>query len=240
MLHRLCIATLLALVGSIANAAPHFATQCIAPAAPDSAFQIDPARSSLQLRIYRAGALSQLGHNHVIMGALHGDIFVPGDATARCADVYVEVDALVVDAPAARAAAGEDFSSTPSSSDIDRTRRNMLGDKVLDAAQYPYITAHITQLIPGDDSSDVRLALTVRDHTAMLTVPVVRTGDGDELSIHARFTTDHATLGLKPFSALFGALTVAQRIDVEIALVARRVHAASSAPIKSAGSAPDR
>lgn len=179
------------------------------------------------------GALAKLGHNHVITGAVAGAIYVPADATTRCADLYTNVDALVVDAPAARAAAGEGFTSTPSAGDIARTRKNMLGSKLLDAERYPFITAHVTQVISGDDSSEVRIALTVRDHTAMLTAPVVRHEDGDDLSIHAHLRTDHATLGLKPYSALFGALTVAEEIDVEIALVARRER------VTSAGSAPD-
>jgi polyisoprenoid-binding protein YceI len=241
MLHRRCTVALLFACAAIAATATHgasvpatFPAQLYANAPPATVFRVDPQRSWLQLRIYRAGALSKLGHNHIITGALAGAIAVPADATARTADLYVEVAALVVDAPAARAAAGEGFTSTPSEGDIERTRKNMLGDKVLDAAAHPFITAHITQLVAGDETSDVRLALTIRDHTAVMTVPVVRHGNGDELSIQAHFTTDHATLGLKPFSALFGALAVAERIDVEISLVALR------GQIKSAGSAPDR
>ena len=58
----------------------------------------------------------------------------PGEGRA---DLYVPLDALVVDEPALRSEIGLD--TQPSAADIEGTRRNML-EKVLETDRYPYAT----------------------------------------------------------------------------------------------------
>ncbi len=189
--------------------------------APDAVYRIIPTRSSLLLKVYRAGPLASLSHNHVIEGrSVDGFIYLADDLTAARADLFVPVAGLVVDDATARAAAGPDFATQPTTADIEGTRANMLGPKLLDAAQFPFIVVHVTPLQVGPQSTQVQLTLQLRGHTVAVPVDVVWRRSGAELTTQATFQIDHATLGLEPFSAAGGLLRVAPQIDIAVALVA--------------------
>jgi hypothetical protein len=211
-----------------------FPASFYASAAQDAVYRIVPGQSSLIVKVYRSGALAALGHNHVITSnGIEGFVYLADDSAAARADLFVPVATLVVDDAAARTAAGPDFATQPTVQDIEGTRANMLGAKLLDSEQFPFLIAHITPVHVGPESTAVVLALTVRDQTARIQMPVTWKRNGDELVIDANFGTDHTTLALEPFSALGGALRVAQTIDASVTLVARR------ARVTSAGNAPD-
>jgi hypothetical protein len=195
-----------------------------------SVYRIDPARSSLQLKVYRAGALAGLGHNHVIDGALDGFIYLPDDRAAAQADLFVRVADFVIDAAASRRAAGDDFASTPSAQDIAGTRANMLGPKLLDAVQFPFLLAHVAPRQIDAESAELTLVLTVRDHTAHIPVVVAWRQHDDEIDGDATFSVSHTMLGLEPFSALGGALRVDETIDAHVVLVAAREPRVSHRP----------
>ena len=85
--------------------------------------------SLLTIHVYRDGRLKRLGHNHVISSTqLSGLVDRDG------ADLFLAVATLAVDDPALREAAGARFDTTPKPADIEATRRNLLGPKLLDAA----------------------------------------------------------------------------------------------------------
>ncbi len=200
---------------------PDFPAAFYAAQAPEAVYRIVPARSSLLLKVYRAGPLASLGHNHVIESrSVDGFIYLADDLTAARADLFVPVASFVVDDAAARAAAGPDFATQPTADDIEGTRANMLGPKLLDAEQFPFIVVHVAPMQVGPQSTQVQLELSVRGHTAAVPVDVVWRRNGDELTTQASFQVDHATLGLEPFSALGGLLRVAPQIDITVALVA--------------------
>jgi hypothetical protein len=213
---------------------PNFPTAFYTAAQAGAVYRIVPGRSSLILKVYKSGALAALGHNHVITSrSVDGFIYLADDLAAARADLFVPVESLTVDDAAARTAAGPDFASQPTDQDIAGTRTNMLGSKLLDAEHFPFLTAHVTPLHVRTQATDVELALTVRDKTARIPIVVTWQRDGDELQVETTFSTDHATLSLEPFSALGGSLRVADKIDVVVALAARRV------TVKSAENAPD-
>jgi len=227
--------TLLLTLGLIAGCVPH--PQPVLPPAggfpPDfpatyystlpreAVYRVVPERSSLLLKVYRAGALASLGHNHVIQNHVDGFIYLADDLTHARADLFVAVAGFAVDDAAARAAAGPDFATQPSESDIEGTRANMLGPKLLDAEKSPFIVVHVAPGHVGEKTTQVALSIRIRDHVAEVPVDVNWSRSGDELSIHGAFAIDHATLGLEPFSTLGGALRVADKIDVDVSLVAR-------------------
>ena len=95
-------------------------------------FRVDPARSLLLIVVRRGGALAQFGHDHVVASHDVAGYIAPDEGRA---DLYVPLDALVVDEPALRAEAG--FDTQPSAADIAGTRRNML-EKVLETSRHPY------------------------------------------------------------------------------------------------------
>jgi len=198
-----------------------FPTHFYASEPADAVYRVIPARSSLTVKVYRAGPLAALGHNHVVNSAsADGFIYLADDLANARADFFVPVDSFVVDDPTARAAAGPDFATQPSASDIAGTREHMLGPALLDAAAFPYIRVHVAPLHVGEQSTRVSVSIDVHGKSVTLPVDVAWHRTDHELSIVAQFSVDHATLGLEPYSALGGALRVADSIDVGIALVA--------------------
>jgi polyisoprenoid-binding protein YceI len=221
-------------VPSVGGLPANFPTTFYTTAQAGAVYRVDPARSSLILKVYKSGALAALGHNHVITSrSVDGFIYLADDLAAARADLFVPVAALTVDDAAARTAAGPDFATQPTQQDIEGTRTNMLGPKLLDAEHFSFITAHVTPIHVRTEGTDVELALTVRDKTAHIPIVVTWQRQGEELRVATTFSTDHATLALEPFSALGGSLRVADKIDVAMALTAHR------APVKSAGNVPD-
>jgi hypothetical protein len=188
----------------------------------ESVFRIVQARSTLTIKVFRSGALAKLGHNHVIVShEVDGFIYLADDFEKARADLFVPVAEFVVDDQPARAAAGPDFASQPTPSDIEGTRSNMLGSNLLDAGEWPFIEVQVTPLNMGSDSTRVQLSIKTRGHIATVPVEAHWKRNGSELSIQATFVTDHAALGLTPFSTLGGALRVADQIDISVSINAR-------------------
>ena len=61
-------------------------------------FRIVPSHSKLTVKVYRAGALASLGHNHVIDSrAVDGFVYLADDISRARADLFVPVASFVVD-----------------------------------------------------------------------------------------------------------------------------------------------
>jgi hypothetical protein len=196
----------------------------------DETYRIVSTRSSLTLKVYRSGALASLGHNHVIESRdIDGFVYLADDLGRARADLFVPVAGFTIDDATARNTAGPDFATQPSASDIEGTRANMLGPKLLDAQTWPFIVVHVAPLHVGADSTQVQLSIRTLDHVATVPVDVHWGRNGNELAIGAQFSISHATLGLEPFSTLGGALRVADQIDVAVSIVAS-VTSARTAP----------
>lgn len=187
--------------------------------------RIDGGR--LVLKVYRGGRLKHLGHNHVITSdAITGLLWLPTSASTGAvpdgangyADLYVPLASLIVDPPAARRAAGPEFSSEPSDRDREGTRRNLLGPKVLDAANHPYLRATVD--LASSWSGTVVFGVAGRQTSHRLPFAVERQPDGS-LSISASFELTQEALGISPFTALGGAIAVADPIQVAVTLQAR-------------------
>jgi len=200
---------------------PNFPAQFYANEPADTVYRVVAARSSLLVNVYRAGPLAALGHNHVVTSAAtNGFVYLPNDLAHARADLFVPVDSFVVDDPAVRAAAGPDFATQPSASDIAGTREHMLGSSLLDAADHPFIRVHVAPLHMGEPTARVTLTLEVCGKTATLPVDAEWHRNGRELTIGAKFSIDHAALGLEPYTALGGAMRVGDPIDIALTLVA--------------------
>ena len=210
------------IVAPAAGFPPDFPVSFYSTVPRASVYRVVPERSSLALKVYRTGPLAALGHNHVIEShGVEGFIYTADDSAQSRADLFVAVASLVVDDAAARAAAGPDFATQPSAADIDGTRANMLGAKLLDAAQYPYLVVHVAPNRVEPQPAQVELSLQVHGRTSTVPVNAVWRRTGDELTIQANFSVTHAALGLEPFSAAGGMLRVADQIDIAVALVAK-------------------
>ena len=178
-----------------------------------SVYTVDPARSSIEIRVYRDGPLARFGHNHVITGAIEGRMFQANEFDQSRADLYVSVLDLVVDDGAARAAAGREFASEVDPDAIAGTRGNLLGPAVLDAAAHPHLKARVEPITASDR---FMTTLFVRDHVAPAPIPINWQLDGDSVKAYASFEVHQSELGITPFSVMGGGLRVKDTIEIHI------------------------
>jgi hypothetical protein len=203
--------------------APQPATAAASSSGP--MYRLDAARSELHVLVYRAGPFARFGHNHVIAArALAGQLTLTGDVAGSTFDLLLPVDALDVDPESLRAQYGEDFASERSTADIDGTRANMLGAALLDSAAYPYVRVAGT-VVRATESYAADVEIAVKETVVRRTTPVALTLTATTVTASGTLTFDHAELGLTPFSALLGAIRVADEIEFRFELVAERIDA---------------
>jgi hypothetical protein len=199
-------------------------------------YDIVSADSLLIVRVYRGGALASAGHNHVIASHdLSGAIYVPADPLRSSFEVHIPVATLTVDEKELRARElSPDFPADVPESARQGTRRNMLGDALLDAAHHPEIVLRALRLTnpaaaPGQSAPATgavtntllaRVAVEVRGAERAVEVPVSYRLTGDALEISAQFPLRQSDLGLTPFTAMLGALAVQDEMRVSLQLLA--------------------
>jgi len=178
-------------------------------------------RSLLQILVYRGGAMSRLGHNHVIAShQLGGVVYVTDDPLATRFDIHFPVSELTVDEPALREAAGPDFPPAVPQNARDGTRTNLLSPALLDAAQYPEIRLRATDIKAVGDVYEAGVEITFKGATYVQRVPVsVHRGPGT-LTASGEFKLWQTQLGLKPFSIAMGALVVLDEMKVRFEVTA--------------------
>ena len=187
-----------------------------------TAFQLDANASQIWLYLHADGPMAKVGHTHVITShGLRGTIWLhPQPERSGCA-LQLPVDTFVVDDPKERATAGGEYAEPLDDSARAGTREHMLGDRQLDAARYPLVALQCNHLAAGADAMSVELTVTLRDHVSQLSVPVKWQRSGDTLQADGEFTFTQTSLGLEPYSLLFGSLRVGDQIRARFKLVAR-------------------
>jgi hypothetical protein len=188
----------------------------------ETVYSIDPAQSVLVIEVHRAGSLARLGHDHVVASHDIQGLVAPDVGRA---DLYVELNRLVVDEPNLRSQAG--FDTQPSDEDISGTRRNMLNE--LQTDQYPFARISVSAIGTGDARSQLRVAVTLRETTRELTAPVQIQRSTDAISVNGNLSLRQTDFGLKPLSVLGGAIQVQDQIDLRFRIRATRVGRAGDA-----------
>jgi hypothetical protein len=191
-----------------------------AAAGTSLSYEIDRHDSLLKIFVYRAGLLKAFGHDHLISTTMiNGGLFYTTPLSPAAAfKLTVPVDGLVVDDPEQRKAAGGRFSAPVPDKDRSGTRRNMLGNRVLDAAHYPDINISGHWLAGSPSQATVAMTLGLRDKLAKYSVPVAIRVQNDRLMVTGTLHMNQTELGITPFSILGGALQVADGIDVSFSL----------------------
>lgn len=193
----------------------------------DSVYEIDANQSLIRVFAYRAGSLSRIGHDHVIASRAVGGFVLLTDLPDRRgvnvqADLYMSLFSLTVDDEDLRAEAG--FGTEVSERARIGTRSNMLAS--LDAAGYPHVTLHIEASLENSKlvAAAVPLQATITLHGISLTVAVLAQVSMDTESLHAagRFALRQSDFGIQPHSALGGALTVRDELDIAFQINAFR------------------
>ncbi|NDP43071.1 MAG: YceI family protein [Aromatoleum sp.] len=180
-------------------------------------FRVDPVRSLVVIEVRRAGSLAQFGHDHVVASHDVAGIIAPDEGRA---DLYLPLDALVVDEPVLRAEAG--FDTQPSAADIAGTRRNML-EKVLETDRHPYALIAVNDLGAGGSARQLRVALTLHGTTSSVDAATQFERAGEEVSVTGTLAIDQSRFGIAPFSVLGGAIAVQDRVNITFRIRARRV-----------------
>lgn len=204
------------------------AVPALAPAPPlpvegSTHFRIDPGKSVLRILVYRGGPLAEFGHNHVIeAGGLEGDVYLMPDLRASGFRFRIPVAGLVVDPDAARQEEGKDFATQPSPQAIAGTRENMLGAKVLDAANYPEIVVRSLGMTGPAWAPDMTVRITLHGVSRDMTVPVAMNRDGNSLVVTGTADLLQTDFGMTPFSVMGGGLRVEDKVRVRFHIVAAK------------------
>jgi len=193
----------------------------------ESVYKINGMESLIRIFAYRAGSLSRLGHDHVIASRTVGGFALktPVEDGRRViveADLYMSLYSLMVDDEQLRAEAG--FGTDVSERARVGTRANMLAS--LDAVENPYVTVHIEGMLDNRQSvvAKVPLRATIAMHGVLLTidVPTEVTIDENTLQAEGHFALRQSDFGVKPHSALGGALAVRDELDIAFQISATR------------------
>jgi YceI-like domain len=199
-----------------------------APGHEGTPYDVVSGESLLTILAFKGGALAKAGHNHVIASHdVSGTFYVPADVARSTFELHVPVAQLTIDEPGLRAQEGPDFPTDVPDSAKEGTRHNMLGEALLDGAQYPEITLVGQRVGSGVTAAAAGTALrsevqiTVRGQAHTLSVPLVYSLDRTQLVATGELPVRQSELGLTPFSALLGALQVQDELHVRFHIVAR-------------------
>ena len=191
----------------LAITAPH-AGQAQEPVASGE-FRVDSDLSWLRVLAYPDGPLRRFGHHHVISHhSISGTVMLAALPVESKISLEIDVSEFVVDDPELRALEGEDFDKEVSDKDIAGTGANMLGEKLLRAEQFPTIQIQSTAIdgrMP-DVSIVTTVVVTGMEHTVNFPASIELSDDAFVASGQLEVT--HDELGLSPFTAAGGALSV--------------------------------
>jgi hypothetical protein len=199
-------------------------------------YDIVADKSLLTIRVYRGGTLASAGHNHLIAShALSGTIYVPADVMRTSFEAHIPVAAFTVDEAALRAQEhSADFPPEVPDAAREGTRRNMLGEALLDSERNPQIVLRSVRLESagqpaagagneaGGEARAVlaRVQTTVRGEVRTISVPVRYQFAAGTVIVSGEAPLRQSDIGLTPFSALLGALQVQDEMHVRFRLVA--------------------
>lgn len=191
----------------LAVSAPH-AVHAQEPAT-NTEYRIDSDSSWLRVLAYPDGPLRRFGHHHVISHhGISGKVDVAPDPLDSSIVLELAVAGLNVDDPAMRALEGEDFEKEVSQKDKDGTRGNMLGEDLLDGDQFPGILIQSTAIEGSWPDVSIVTTVNLKGMAQTVKFPASITLSGDAFVARGQLEITHGELGMSPFTAAGGALSV--------------------------------
>jgi len=172
-------------------------------------FRVDSDASWLRVLAYPDGPLKRFGHHHVISHhGISGTVEVAPDPLDSTFMLEITVADLDVDNPDTRALEGEDFEEEVPQKDIDGTRANMLGEKLLHGEEFPTIQLQSSAIEGSMPDVNIVTTLIVKgmEHTVSFPASIELTDDSFVAT--GQIEIMHGELGLSPFTAMGGALSV--------------------------------
>lgn len=188
-------------------------------AAAPTTRQVDVARSSMTLRVFKAGLFSAFGHNHVIRAPIsQGSL----DESAGLPSVELQVDARQLQV----------LDPDLSAEDRAEVQQTMLGPTVLDSARFPEIRFRsLTIQKAGEGKWRVHGDLTLHGQTR----PVLAEVTGAQGHYSGSAKVRQTDFGIKPVSAAGGTIKVKDEVRVEFEIFGRPASAQGVRPGEKGG-----
>jgi polyisoprenoid-binding protein YceI len=196
------------------------AALCLAADARAAELQVDPAHSTLLLRVWKQGAASVFAHDHVaratrFKGTVRYDPARPEDAAVA---VEAEAGSVVMDEPNYRSRLG-----LPPIADVNRReiQNTMRGPKQLDVATYPTISFRSQKVgAVGEGKLRVTGLLALHGQSREVTLAVAVDRRGAYLHATTSFRFLQSDFGITPYS--FGnAVSNRDEVELQIELLAK-------------------
>ena len=211
---------------------------------PD-AYTIDTENSIFAVITHKAGIIARLAHNHLIYAQdYEAELTMDGDdlSTANFRIEFPVKNLVVSDVEGherwnssiLEAGILEKPLDKTSPKNREKIRQNMLSRKQLDAEQFPNIAAALTRLRedkaeePGHIHTHLAtVEITLHGQTITRDFPVKIALEGDTLHIEAVVSCNFSDFGIKPYSALAGAVKNQDYFDFYINLSATKTSPAN-------------
>lgn len=165
---------------------------------------IGPENGTLTVHTFRAGMGAKIGHDLVLEARKwNGTVNVDADNPAGSSvEVTVDLNSLDI----VNATGGVKPLSDKDKADI---AKNI--EKTLDTGKHPNVTFKSTSVTGAAPTVTVTGDLTIKGNTRPATLTI--TADGDKVT--GKTSIVQTEFGIKPFSAMMGALKVRDGIDLE-------------------------
>ncbi len=172
-------------------------------------FQIDSDASWLHVLAYPDGPLRRFGHHHVISHTgVSGSVEVAPNPLDSTIILKINVADFVVDDPDLRALEGENFEKEVKQKDKDGTKANMLGEKLLYVEQFPSIQILSTAIEGNMPDVTIVATVSIKGMEQAVSFPASIELKDDVFIATGQLEITHGALGLSPFTAAGGALSV--------------------------------
>ena len=171
------------------------------------------------IQVFKDGAAAALAHDHVVdVKDFAGSIVTDGDAATASVDVTAQTASFTNDDAKLRKKFGLD--SEISEKDRKAVEENMKSKDQLDTAGFPTVKFVSTSVKKGADGK-LTLAgkLTLHGVTKDVTMPLDAKVTGDDVDGSASFRLKTSDYGIKPYSALLGAVKNKDEIVLHLHLV---------------------
>jgi polyisoprenoid-binding protein YceI len=187
-----------------------------AQAAPPGAYTIDPARSRVEVTVFKGGLLKVFGHDHVITAKSFSGRVRLDSENIEDSSVQLNIDAgslVVLDDPGV------------SEKDRRQIEDNMKGAKGLDIREFPQVSFHSTNVIRAAKASGslmLRGRLNLHGVEKELAFPVKVRLETDGLRVAGTVVVTQTDFGIKPMTGAAGGIRTKDRVNVKFEIFAEK------------------
>ena len=187
-------------------------------------FRVDSDVSRLRVLATPDGPLRRFGHYHVVSHhGISGTVSVAANPLESSFALELHVAEFVVDDPALRALEGEDYEKEVPQKDKDGTKANMLGEDLLNGENFPTIQIQSSAIDGAMPDVNIITTITVLGMKQAVTFPASIELTDDSFVAKGQLEITHGELGLSPFTAMGGAMSVGDLLVLKYEISGTRV-----------------